>query len=424
MEMDPHTKEIGITTYNRVMESLSTWTNASMLVDFFKIKEMDQDVCIHIRYWNNNIFHGNGILKMINGIKYEGEFKNGKPNGQGKLTRKTNLLPNYEGFWKDGLPCQAANHMKLSIESDKQHSKTNSACLMEYRNSPLDEKNYKFASFSKVEIASHELKTKCNIDVCIYSDSGKILIEGKHLFILKSNRQLALWIGKICKDNIQMRIPVDCQISVETPLLLSLKEKGIYTMQTPFGSRIYPVGSVTLISNKTVVDKDSSLVHSSTDDEDINHAVSNLTLNEEDNANQRLVNKIFVYKQFTNRGFTTYSIIKKSSINNDKNTNETIQTEHNIVDDLTSTPALDEDEYSIDLSQIEKSVLSFEEYINSSQLNPLQLDEQFILVVEDITPKNEEKDEEFHLDTIPDHILKTPERLSPLFIKLCYTSTK
>lgn len=48
--------------------------------------------------------------------------------------------------------------------------------------------------------------------------------------------------------------------------------------------------------------------------------------------------------------------------------------------------------------------------------------EQFILVVEDITPRNEEEDEEFHVDTIPDHILRTPERLSPLFIKLCYIS--
>ncbi|CAI2733602.1 unnamed protein product [Schistosoma spindalis] len=375
----------------------------------------------YIGYWKNNIYDGNGILKMINGMTYEGEFKNGKPNGQGKLTRKANLLPNYEGLWKDGLPCQVANHMKLSVELEKENLESNSSCLVEYRNSPVKEKNYKFASSSKMEIVSNESEMKFNIDICIYNNARRILIEESH-------RQLALWIGKVCKDNMQMKFSVDLQIPVETPLLLLLKEKGIYTMETPFGSYIYPVGSVKLISNKTVIDEQNSLVYST--DDNIDHIITNLNLNEEDkknvnkqqnnstieNEDQQLINEVFVYKQSTNRGFISYSIIK--SLINNENINEIIHIE----EDVKTISMIDDNEYCIDLSQIEKSVHLFEEFTNSPCINQLQFSEQFILVVEDITPRNEEKNEGFHVDTIPDHVLRTPERLSPLFIKLCYIS--
>uniref|UniRef100_A0A3Q0KQ76 Phosphatidylinositol-4-phosphate 5-kinase related n=1 Tax=Schistosoma mansoni TaxID=6183 RepID=A0A3Q0KQ76_SCHMA len=377
----------------------------------------------YIGYWKNNIYDGYGIMKMINGMIYEGEFKNGKPNGQGKLTRKANLLPSYEGLWKDGLPCQVANHMNLSVELEKEHLESNSSCLVEYRNSPIKERSYKFASSSKIEIGLNLSEMEFNIDICVYNNNRRILIEESH-------RQLALWIGKVRKDNMQMKFPVDLQIPVETPLLLSLKEKGIFTMETPFGSYIYPVGSVKLISSKTVTDEQNSLVHST--DDNVDHGITNLNLNEEDkrsvndqwsnssieNENQRLSNEVFIYKQSTNRGFISYSMIK-SFINNE-NTNDTIHIE----EDVKSTSAIDGVKYCIDLSQIEKLVLLFEEFTNTPCLNQLQAGEQFILVVEDITPRNEEENEEFHMDTIPDHILRTPERLSPLFIKLYYASDK
>ncbi|CAH8604329.1 unnamed protein product [Schistosoma mattheei] len=394
--------------------------------EFFQNKKNGPG-CLHshklsyIGYWKNNIYDGNGILKMINGMTYEGEFKNGKPNGQGKLTRKANLLPDYEGLWEDGLPCQVANHMKLSIELEKENLGSNSSCLAEYRNSPIKEKSYQFASSSKMEIVSNELEMKVNIDICIYNNTRRILIEESH-------RQLALWIGKVCKDDMQRKFSVDLQISVETPLLLLLKEKGIYTMETPFGSYIYPVGSVKLISNKTGIDEQNSPVHSI--DDNIDHIITNFDLNEEDkrnvnnqpsnsiidNENQQLLNEVFVYKQSTKRGFISYSIIK--SLINNQNINETIHIE----EDVKTISMIDDHEYCIDLSKIEKSVHLFEEFTNSPCLNQLQFGEQFILVVEDITPRNEEENEEFHVDTIPDYILRTPERLSPLFIKLCYIS--
>ncbi|TNN08241.1 MORN repeat-containing protein isoform 1 [Schistosoma japonicum] len=288
-------------------------------------------------YWRNDIYDGSGILKMMHETTYEGEFKNGKPNGQGKLTRRSSLLPSYEGLWKDGLPCQLAHHMKLSIEAEKDHSKNNTSYLVEYRNSPVMENNYKFASFSVMEIPSNELETKCSIDICVYSDTNRILIE-------ESNRPLALWVGKICKDNVQSQIPVDLQMSVETPFLLSLKKKGNLTMETPFGFNIYPIGSVTLVSSKTMLDEGDSLIHPSGGNNEYDQI--NLTLNEE-------VNPVVINQENNN------------SIEN----------------------------------------------------------EQLVLVVEDITPQNEQdSEEEFHVNAIPDHILKTPERLSPLFIKLNYNS--
>ncbi|KAK4475451.1 hypothetical protein MN116_000798 [Schistosoma mekongi] len=377
-------------------------------------------------YWQNDIYDGFGILKMMHGTTYEGEFKNGKPNGQGKLTRRSNLLPSYEGLWKDGLPCQLAHHMKLSNETEKDHSKINTSCLVEYRNSTVMENNYKFASLSKMEISSNELETKCSIDICVYSDTNRILIE-------ESNRLLALWVGKIYKDNVQLQIPVDLQMSTETPFLSSLRKKGNFTMETPFGFNIYPIGSITLISNKTILNEENSLIHSTNDNNEydsINHTLNEvdklIVINEEnnnsiENVTQQLVNRIFVYKQSTNRGFTSYFIIK--SLMNNENLHEINQIEQKLDNDSKLKLIISENESIIDLLKIEKSIHLLEKFTQSSNFNQFQLNEQFVLVVEDITPQNEQDgEEEFHVNAIPDHILKTPERLPPLFIKLCYNS--
>ncbi|CAH8616450.1 unnamed protein product [Heterobilharzia americana] len=369
-------------------------------------------------YWRDNLYDGMGVLKIIDGTTYEGEFSSGKPNGQGKLTHKTNLLPSYEGSWKNGLPCREANYLRLSVEAERDRLQYTPSYLVEYRNSPIKEETYKFATFSKMEISSDELKSKISVDICVYTESRQILIE-------ESNRQLAVWVGKICKENLQSRIPVELQVQVETPLLSSMKEKGIYVMETPFGFSLYPVGSVTLNSSKNEEVIESSPIHlenadSSANDISLNLAaklkVKNKNNNDNvDNESRRLVNEVFVHTKLTSRGFISCSIAK--SLTSDGNLSDLSQPCLS-----KSTHELSAMEDFIDLSFLEKSILLFEEFINSPRSNRGQLGDQLILVVEDITLQNSEDESIYELDAIPNYVFKAPRHLPPLFIKLCYNA--
>ncbi|KAH8862922.1 MORN repeat-containing protein [Schistosoma japonicum] len=182
-----------------------------------------------------------------------------------------------------------------------------------------------------------------------------------------------------------------------------------------------------------MLDEGDSLIHPSGGNNEYDQI--NLTLNEEvnpvvinqennnsiENATEQLVNNVFVYKQSTNRGFITY-FIRKSLLNNE-NLNELNQIEQESDIDSKLTFIISKHESIIDLLKIEKSIHLLEEFTQSLNFNQLQMGEQLVLVVEDITPQNEQdSEEEFHVNAIPDHILKTPERLSPLFIKLNYNS--
>ncbi|CAH8867854.1 unnamed protein product [Trichobilharzia szidati] len=390
-------------------------------------------------YWKNDVFNGTGTLKLASGTKYEGEFVNGKPNGHGKLTRQTILLPSYEGLWKDGRPCQTAQCMRLSIEAEKDTSDKTHANLLEYHNSPVkaeEEENYKLATLSRMEISTDELKTNCSVDICVYSENRQILIE-------ESNRQLALWVGKICKEKLQCRVPVKLQIPVSTPLLSSMERHGSYTIETPFGFSVCPVGSVALIScvNEEKVDSEDvlSLSSSSKPTADTDNRVSdNLYLVDEEmklkvkdivpegdtlvTENQHLLNEIFVFRQATNRGFVSFSITK-STMNAESPPSYLSQMEQESCSSSgTVKTRLDVSTQNdcIDLAVVEKSILLIEEFANSPTSG-----DQLVLVVEDITPQDASNDEGIincEVDAIPCHILRSPKRLSPLFIKLHYNT--
>nr|CAH8868614.1 unnamed protein product [Trichobilharzia regenti] len=385
-------------------------------------------------YWKNNIFNGTGTLKLINGTKYEGEFVNGKPSGHGKLTRQTILMmPSYEGLWKDGSPCQTAQYMRLSVEAEKAMSDKNYSSLLEYQNSPVKEaENYKFATLSWMEISTDELKTNCSVDICVYTENRQILIE-------ESNRQLALWVGKICKEKLQCRIPVKLQFPVSTPLLSSMERNNTYTVETPFGFSVFPIGSVSLVSscnNEEKVQREDVLSSLKPEADTVNRVCDNLHLDAEEiklkvkdivpesdammNENQYLLNEIFVYRQATNRGFVSYSVTK-STMNADSPSHlSPVEQESCATTTVKTGLDVSTQNDSIDLSVFEKSILLFEEFANSPRIG-----DQFVFVVEDITPQEEKGDDEGMLcevNAIPCHILRSPKRLSPLFIKLHYNT--
>ena len=54
---------------------------------------------------------GSGFYARSDGVRYEGEWKDGKPNGQGVQTWKhvTSFARRYEGEWKDGKPIEWPN---------------------------------------------------------------------------------------------------------------------------------------------------------------------------------------------------------------------------------------------------------------------------------------------------------------------------
>ncbi len=48
---------------------------------------------------------GKGLLVLSNGEKYEGEFGDDTPNGQGRFTNHRGEI--IEGVWKDGVLAQS-----------------------------------------------------------------------------------------------------------------------------------------------------------------------------------------------------------------------------------------------------------------------------------------------------------------------------
>ena len=46
--------------------------------------------------------HGRGVLDWANGLRYEGELRDGKQHGQGTLTQATGAR--YVGGWREGRP--------------------------------------------------------------------------------------------------------------------------------------------------------------------------------------------------------------------------------------------------------------------------------------------------------------------------------
>jgi hypothetical protein len=53
--------------------------------------------------WENNLRCGKGIIYYNNQFKYDGEFKNNKREGNGKLIDNNDKVI-YDGVWKDNLP--------------------------------------------------------------------------------------------------------------------------------------------------------------------------------------------------------------------------------------------------------------------------------------------------------------------------------
>ncbi|CAH8644971.1 unnamed protein product [Heterobilharzia americana] len=180
--------------------------------------------------WSHNLQQGQGKYIGADGSKYTGGFIANKRNGAGCLW--SHAVNSHLGSLMDRGHGKTVYHVEKQTTCGcqlKLRETVYSTLLLTWLNIEILQSRKKLTNLlhsQKMEISSDELKSKISVDICVYTESRQILIE-------ESNRQLAVWVGKICKENLQSRIPVELQVQVETPFLSSMKEKGIYVMETP-----------------------------------------------------------------------------------------------------------------------------------------------------------------------------------------------
>ncbi|CAL8075400.1 unnamed protein product [Calicophoron daubneyi] len=321
--------------------------------------------------------------------RIQGNFHDGKPDGQGILSRITIHLTSYCGEWERGSPVYVPHHLRLSpeqVQLDTQFGPQKNFALEAAgdASSVLDE-----CTGAVYKTTENVLRNGFNLTVCVFTEKEKLLVE-------ESGRNLVLWIGRRVSE-AEKNEKFCFSSAISTDLLAKQEEMESPYILTPFGFPIRPVSYVKPTYRSEQKGNDESA-----------ESVDDAAIKNQECAGDGVPTEchtVFVCAQKTGRGFANWTglsvdeqILQEREIalrNEDDECKEEVQKQ----------PGGGEEE-PVDSEQVPTKVVDIRFILG-----------EFVIVVEDITSSYATTG--IHTEEgVAMYLQKDPGRLPPLYVRL------